>query len=211
MTVQRTCWVIPVAFALLPTLLGGTNLARADDVVPPSLTYLESASQGVPSGLELHGLLTQGIPRPGEHGRRRLRRWVCDVDGQVNGVCTFGRRCRPSRLLAQGVESLTFRCRVTVPVPVGERRRQGPVTLVCAPGSSQIPCGPTLSCDTASEVCVAGVQGGPGLFHACEPVPTGCEADRSCRCVGASLCQRPSDTCTDNGPNSIACVCLPCA
>jgi len=84
------------------------------------------------------------------------------------------------------------------------------VILACTSTITPTPCGPTLGCDTTTEVCVAREQGGPGLFYACEPVPTGCEPDRSCRCTGASLCQPPSGTCTDDGPNEITCLCPLC-
>src|SRR5438309_140555 len=187
MAVRETRWVLPIAFAMLVALVGGTSPVRAaNDVIPPRLTCVD-------------GLFTRTVPRPGEHARLRRRRWLCDVDGQGNGVCTFGRRCRPSRLLAQGFESGSFRCRVTVPVAIGEQRQQGPVTLVCAANRPPTPCGPTLSCDTASEVCVAREHGGPAVDYACEPVPAGCESDRSCSCAGASLCQGVSGACRDEG------------
>ena len=183
---------------MLATLAGGTSLARAaDDVRAPTLTCVD-------------GLLTRRLPSPGEHLPPRLRRWLCDVDGEVNGVCTFGRRCRPSRLLAQGFVSPGVRCRVTTPVPVGEQRQEGPVTLACTASSTPTPCGPALSCDTASEVCVAREPVGPAIIYACAPVPAGCESDRSCRCAGASLCQGAFGTCVDAGPNSITCECLLC-
>jgi len=194
MTVRWTRWVLPVVFAVLATLVGGTSLApAADDVRPPTLTCVD-------------GLLTRIIPRPGERGQFRRRRWLCDVDGQVNGVCTFGRRCR----VCSECPIPSIRCHVIVPVPVGEQRQEGPVILACLASSTRTPCGPTLSCDTATEVCVAREQGGPGVFYTCEPVPAGCESDRSCRCVGAALCQPPSTTCTDDGPNAITCACPAC-
>ena len=194
MTVQGTRWVLPLAFTVLATLVGGTSRARAaDDVRPPTLVCVD-------------GLLTRVVPRPGERLFRR-RRWFCDVDGQANGVCTFGRRCR----VCSECPIPSIRCHVTVPVPVGQQQPEGGVILACTSTSTPTPCGPTLTCDRATEVCVAREQGGPGVIHSCEPVPTGCESDRSCRCVGASLCQPPSSTCEDIGPNSITCLCRLCA
>ena len=191
MRLRATCSVLPVALAVLASLVAGTSRApAADDVLPPTLTCVD-------------GLFTKIAPRPGELSFRR-RRWFCDVDGQANGVCTFGRRCRQ----CFGCRGLRIRCGVTVPVPVGER--EGPVILVCLSSSTPTPCGPTLTCDTPTEVCVAREQGGPGVFYSCEPVPAGCEADRSCRCVGAALCQPPSSTCMDDGSNAITCVCPAC-
>ena len=194
MTVRATRWVLPLAFTVLASLVGGTSRApAADDVRPPTLVCVD-------------GLLTRVVPRHGERLFRR-RRWFCDVDGQANGVCTFGRRCR----VCSECPIPSIRCHVTVPVPVGQQQQEGGVILACTSTSTPTPCGPTLTCDTATEVCVAREHGGPGLFYACEPVPTGCESDRSCRCAGASLCQPPSSTCEDSGPNSITCLCRLCA
>jgi hypothetical protein len=192
MTVQGTRWVLPLAFTMLASLVGERNvLAAADDVIPPTLTCVD-------------GVLARITPRPGVRVRFR-RRWFCDVDRQVNGVCTFGRRCR------QGLcPAICLHCGVTIPVPVGEERREGPVVLACLGNTTRTPCGPTLSCDTATEVCVARERGGPSVFYSCDPVPAGCESDRTCRCVGAALCQAPSTTCTDDGPNAITCACPAC-
>ncbi len=195
MTVERTRRVLPIAFLVLASLVGERNLARAaEDVIPPTLTCVD-------------GLFTRVIPHPGEPSLRlHRRRWLCDVDGRVNGVCTFGRRCR----VCSECQIPSVRCRVTVPVPVGEQQQEGPVTLACLSNTTRTPCGLTLSCDTATEVCVAREQGGPGVFYSCEPVPTGCESDRTCRCVAATLCQPPSTTCTDTGLNTITCACPAC-
>ena len=139
MRLRATCSVLPVALAVLASLVAGTSRApAADDVLPPTLTCVD-------------GLFTKIAPRPGELSFRR-RRWFCDVDGQANGVCTFGRRCRQ----CFGCRGLRIRCGVTVPVPVGER--EGPVILVCLSSSTPTPCGPTLTCDTANR----GVRGPPG-------------------------------------------------
>ncbi len=61
------------------------------------------------------------------------------------------------------------------------------------------PCGPELVCDSASEICVRRETGPVGLIEAftCEPVPTGCESDRSCGCAGASLCGPLPGSCRD--------------
>ncbi len=193
MTLRGIRWVPPLAFVLLAVLVGETcSAARAaDDVRSPTLTCVD-------------GLFTRSIPIPGEHPR--LRRWHCDVDGQVNGACTFGRRCRQ----CFGCPGLRIRCRVTVPVPVGEQRQEGAVTLACLASTTRTPCGPALSCDTATEICVAREPVGPAITYACEPVPPGCESDRSCRCAGASLCQGAFSTCADAGPNAITCECPLC-
>src|SRR5437016_6010956 len=136
MTVPGTRWLLPVAFTVLATVADdGARLRAADDVIPPTLTCVD-------------GVLARITPRPGVRVRFR-RRWFCDVDRQVNGVCTFGRRCR------QGLcPAICLHCGVTVPVPVGEERREGRLTLACTASSTRTPCGPTLNCDTATEVCV---------------------------------------------------------
>ena len=42
MTVQGTRWVLPLAFTVLATLVGGTSRARAaDDVRPPTLVCVD--------------------------------------------------------------------------------------------------------------------------------------------------------------------------
>jgi len=127
------------------------------------------------------------------------------VDGQANGECTFGRRCRR----CHGCSGIRIRCRVRVVVPVGEQRQEGPLTLACTSSSTPTPCGPELSCVSASQICVRR-EHGFGVVYACEPVPSGCESDRSCGCVGAGLCPARSDTCRDEGPNSISCRCAEC-
>jgi hypothetical protein len=191
MEVRGTPRVRPVVFMLLATLVGGTSLARAaDDLIPPTLPCVD-------------GLFTRS---PGGHGRLRRRRWLCDVDGQVNGACTFGRRCRP----CFGCPGIRTRCRVTVSLRVGEQRQEGRVTLACASSGTSTPCGPASSCDTVSEMCVAREPVGPPIVYACAPVPAGCESDRSCRCAGASLCQGAFSTCADVGPNSVDCTCPLC-
>src|SRR3989442_2800310 len=100
-TVRATRWVLPLAFTVLATLVGGTSpAAAADDVRPPTLVCVE-------------GLLTRVVPRPGERLFRR-RRWFCDVDGQANGVCTFGRRCR----VCSEFPISCIQCHVSIPVTV---------------------------------------------------------------------------------------------
>jgi hypothetical protein len=76
------------------------------------------------------------------------------------------------------------------------------------PGAT--PCGPVLTCDGASEVCVSREPVGPAIVYDCRPVPVGCELDRTCACAGASFCQPPFDVCNDTGVNAIDCVCPLC-
>jgi hypothetical protein len=82
----------------------------------------------------------------------------------------------------------------------------------CCPSCdlSPTPCGPSLTCDGASEICVSRESVGPAIVYECRPVPAGCEFDRTCACAGASLCQPPFDVCSDAGSNAIDCVCPLC-
>jgi hypothetical protein len=73
------------------------------------------------------------------------------------------------------------------------------------------PCGPTgLTCQRDTEVCVARSPIGPAIVWSCEPVPSGCGADRSCACAGAVLCAEPFDLCTKQGGNRLGCECAVC-
>lgn len=87
-------------------------------------------------------------------------------------------------------------------------------SLLCVPAtttSSRTPCGPGgLSCDSASEICVSRYVGGPGPVYSCEPIPAGCESERTCGCMAPTLCQAPVEVCQDVGPNAIFCDCPPC-
>lgn len=72
------------------------------------------------------------------------------------------------------------------------------------------PCGPDLQCETASEVCVQQQPLGPAIVFSCEPVPQGCEDDRTCGCASDALCEPPFDACRDVGVNAVECQCLQC-
>jgi hypothetical protein len=74
---------------------------------------------------------------------------------------------------------------------------------------SMTPCGPSLTCDTASQVCVAREPVGPAIVYECKSVPPGCEQDRSCRCTAQS-CSAGYTTCQDRGWNAIDCMCPMC-
>src|SRR5437773_4629726 len=121
MTVRVTRWVLPLAFTVLASLVAGTSRApAADDVRPPTLACVD-------------GLLARHLGHPGERTPRR-HRWLCDVDGQMNGVCAFGRRCH----------MCVRACHVTVPVPVGQQQQEGGVILACTSSSTPTSCGPEL-------------------------------------------------------------------
>ena len=122
MTVQGTRWVLPLAFTVLASLVAGTSRApAADDVRPPTLACVD-------------GLLARHLGHPGERTPRR-HRWLCDVDGQMNGVCAFGRRCHmcvracPALASPMQIKGIRIRCHVTVPVPVGQQQQEGGVDL----------------------------------------------------------------------------------
>ena len=71
------------------------------------------------------------------------------------------------------------------------------------------PCGPTRSCDQTTEFCVARIPFGPVVYE-CQPIPVGCEEDRSCRCAGAALWAPPFDCCREPAKNTLECECLRC-
>jgi hypothetical protein len=79
------------------------------------------------------------------------------------------------------------------------------------PPANGTPCGPDgLTCDPATEVCVAKTPVGPAIVYACVPVPEGCEDDRSCDCAGVALCESPYDVCSEMGDNQLQCECPLC-
>ncbi len=69
------------------------------------------------------------------------------------------------------------------------------------------PCPPTpgLQCDRATEVCVVVGPIGPAEISSCEPVPAGCEADRTCACMEAVACPQYTVQCVDRADNTIYC------
>jgi hypothetical protein len=73
-----------------------------------------------------------------------------------------------------------------------------------------VACGPSLMCNSATEVCVAREPIGPSIQYSCDPVPQACGEDRTCTCLAATLCLSPFDFCTDVGPNQINCNCPAC-
>ena len=73
------------------------------------------------------------------------------------------------------------------------------------------PCGPSgLTCDPTQQICVSKTPVGPAVTYSCEPIPAGCEEDRSCVCAGPALCTSPFTLCTDIAPNSLQCECPEC-
>ena len=80
-----------------------------------------------------------------------------------------------------------------------------------AGSGAPMPCGPFgLTCDTAVEICVSRTPVGPAVVYSCDPVPAGCEQDRSCGCAGSTVCAAPFSDCTDVGLNSLQCECAQC-
>ena len=65
-------------------------------------------------------------------------------------------------------------------------------------------CG-TTTCDVTTEVCVGTGPIGPSVDHSCEPIPDGCEHDRTCDCVSSSLCPAGTVACSDVTTNEIFC------
>ncbi len=76
--------------------------------------------------------------------------------------------------------------------------------------TSLTPCGPSLECDRTLDVCVIRGPVGPGFTYTCEPVPNGCDLDRTCDCIAFTYCVDAFDTCTDGDDNTITCECPNC-
>jgi hypothetical protein len=70
---------------------------------------------------------------------------------------------------------------------------------------------PDLRCNAATEICVVSTPVGPAETSACEPLPDGCQAERTCGCAGAELCTGAFDTCSESeAENTIVCECPEC-
>ena len=70
---------------------------------------------------------------------------------------------------------------------------------------------PDLRCNAATEICVVSTPVGPAETSSCEPLPDGCQADRTCGCAGAELCTGAFDTCSESeAENTIVCECPQC-
>jgi len=80
------------------------------------------------------------------------------------------------------------------------------------PSSVDTACGPAgLTCDPATEICVAREPVGPAIDYSCEAIPQGCFENRTCTCAASTLCSEPFSTCFDSGEaNQISCICLNC-
>jgi hypothetical protein len=73
--------------------------------------------------------------------------------------------------------------------------------IACAGQTTE--CGPgSLTCDTATEICVETCD--LGCTWACELIPAGCEGDRDCSCARAALCTG-NFFCSELAPNTLVC------
>jgi hypothetical protein len=120
----------------------------------------------------------------------------------IAGHCTVGFDCDPS----------TVTCKALPPV--------------CDPGMSNSvfdhcwgPCVPSSDCsavpsckdcDPSHYVCVS--NDAQMSSHHCVEVPDPCDTDRSCQCMGDSVCVGIFDVCVDGtaGGNEIHCACPAC-
>ena len=66
-------------------------------------------------------------------------------------------------------------------------------------------CGASASCNVEIEVCVGTGPIGPSVAHSCQPIPSGCEHDRTCECVSDSLCPSGTIACSDAATNEVFC------
>jgi hypothetical protein len=76
------------------------------------------------------------------------------------------------------------------------------------PSECASPCNP--SCKSADEICVVKREVNV-VGQACQPLPKGCENDRTCGCVGSGVCVGSYNHCDDNPAEStVTCVCQTC-
>lgn len=69
--------------------------------------------------------------------------------------------------------------------------------------------GDLQECDRATEICVER-EVGAGRTYQCEPLPDGCDADRTCGAC-SEVCGAPADTCDDlDADNTLLCSCPQC-
>lgn len=79
----------------------------------------------------------------------------------------------------------------------------------CATTARLQPCGDNL-CDRATHVCV--VRSAFQVVEICVEVPERCQRDRNCACLGADVCDTPTETCADDErfENQVTCACPAC-
>jgi hypothetical protein len=69
---------------------------------------------------------------------------------------------------------------------------------------------PIIYCERATEICVQR-SAGAGFTYSCEPLPDGCDAERSCDFC-AEACGSAEFECADSdGDNTLSCECVVCA
>ncbi len=80
---------------------------------------------------------------------------------------------------------------------------------VSTAGPTESDCGDQgLKCQQQTEICV--LKTAFNFEYVCEPLPSGCDADRSCACV-SSVCSGIYDTCKEwQADNTVACDCSDC-
>ncbi len=76
------------------------------------------------------------------------------------------------------------------------------------PCEGKTPCGPKLSCDAATEVCVRHESW--TTSYKCAPLTQGCETDRSCGCLGKTVCDKLFICHATSAPNTLSCFCPNC-
>ena len=201
-------------------LFGSSVIARADVDCEASRCTVQDAidAQCSCAGAETHGnyvsCVAHAVKQLVEDGKvpveckgavkRCASRSIC---GKRAGfvVCDLPVRCAAGKCSRCGLAPSAERC-----LARGGTVSSRPSCCATCQPRTPTPCGPTLMCDSATEICVSSGPVGPAIIYECQPVPAGCEFERTCACAAASLCQPPFVVCTDVGNNAIDCNCPPC-
>ena len=117
------------------------------------------------------------------------------------GQCVAGFDCDTSKVLC---ESLPPPC--------------GPDETISVDGICWGPCVPSAECAFVSgcDACTKGSQvcvtesTQLGTFAHCVDIPSDCQGQANCACMGGAVCVAPFDTCADNDAGKIACSCPTC-
>jgi hypothetical protein len=195
----------PGQLPILSFTLGARGLAGVTGA------HVHCGSEGTkgPVAALLYGLDGEGTTLTGLHVEGAIREGdVLDVDdsaacpGGVHGIADLAVKMKTGGAYVN-VHSEAY--------PDGELR--GTIVEVLRGLRRPIQCGPNrlVTCNPRTEICVRREPVGPASVFACEPVPDGCQGERTCSCAGESLCTGAFGVCHDvPEPDTILCECPQC-